>query len=772
MMLRLLTIALCASSLFAAGSVQQSVQQLGGPGGLTWAVVFNWTGDATTGSVPATRAAIGRYGVLQGYYITAIETQPRTPAPTSGYGLTITDQAGVDVLAGAAVTLSSTASQAFAASTSVPPINGVFTLNITGQNVPSARGVVYVYLQDPTTLIGTGSAGPAGPPGPSGISNQTGILEGHGLNPVTGNQAASMLTYLRRQANTGAVTYNFSPLPDLFAGDYYWAQTPGGSVAVGVNTITLTPGPLGVSGTAAKEYVYLTGGVGTAESVLITGGTCNGTGQASCTIQFTAAHTHTGAWTALTASAGIKEAVNIVCAGGTGGRIRLTGTSSPYHLKQTLVIGDGSFAAPSTCNNVALIGDGGGATNSEVNPETAGAMLYWDGPAAGTMLELDGPIADIRISGIFFQCAGSTRAATGFYSTHAFNSIFTDHEYNGCSDYAIKHHAYDNPANIATGANNDIWDNIQMLAGATNPTANGMQIGGTTAVGNHLDVAKNHYRNFNIGAGSSGTALNLRFTDSSLFENFNITSGAVGIKVSETVIFGVHFPATITCIMCFIPTATIIDDTAWTGDQVGMLFWPYNSDLDGGADPVGVNGWTAGFTNNGRFWGKFKSTPALYNSIASSTAIASTVAETPFSVSATVPAFSFNRPGTRMRITGSGKFSTTGSPTLQIAVKLNGNTIAAIPAAATFNNSANFGWSIVGEVVARSIGVGGTFQNGACHGGYTAVNSQGCTYPNNFVTDTTINETVTVTAQWGTSSASNTITMDELGIEILTAGVN
>ncbi len=308
---RFLLVFLLASSLFAAGNVQQSLQQLGGQSGLTWVVVFHWTGDATTGSVPVTRANIGRVGILQGYYITSVETTPQTPAPTSGYGLTINDQAGVDALTGAAASLSSTAAQAFPAALSLPPINGSFTLNITGQNVAGAKGAVYVYLQDPTSLIGSGSVGPAGPPGP-GVTGLTGIIEGHGAGAPTGNQASVPLTYLRRSANGSAVGYEFAALPMLYSNDYVWSQTPGGSISIGANTVQLTPGPLGLTSAKANTYVEILAGVGIAEPVPLTGGTCDGTGQANCTIVFTAAHTHSGAFTIGTAQAGHKEAFNLL----------------------------------------------------------------------------------------------------------------------------------------------------------------------------------------------------------------------------------------------------------------------------------------------------------------------------------------------------------------------------------------------------------------------------------------------------------------------------
>ncbi len=103
----------------------------------------------------------------------------------------------------------------------------------------------------------------------------------------------------------------------IFAANYdFPAQTPGGSLIVGSNTITLHPVPAGVNGSDSNHYVYISGGTGTAEAVLITGGTAV-SGTSSGTITFTCAHTHSGAWTVKSATGGIQEAINTAVDGST-----------------------------------------------------------------------------------------------------------------------------------------------------------------------------------------------------------------------------------------------------------------------------------------------------------------------------------------------------------------------------------------------------------------------------------------------------------------------
>jgi hypothetical protein len=90
--------------------------------------------------------------------------------------------------------------------------------------------------------------------------------------------------------------YNFRP------------QSPTGNIINGSNTKTLSPCPLGVNGSDANHFLRISGGVGTAEIALITGGTCV-SGASSGTVIITASSAHSGAWTLGSATSGIQEAV-------------------------------------------------------------------------------------------------------------------------------------------------------------------------------------------------------------------------------------------------------------------------------------------------------------------------------------------------------------------------------------------------------------------------------------------------------------------------------
>lgn len=131
--------------------------------------------------------------------------------------------------------------------------------------------------------------------------------------PTTGDYVAGMITNLPLRA---ANDYNFSPL------------SPGGSLAIGNNAVTLTPCPSGISATSVNlGMLYISGGTGAAEGVPIIG---YSTGSGNCQVIVTVANNHTGAWTIAPAAGGVIEAITAASAAG-GGLVDLNvGTISVY----------------------------------------------------------------------------------------------------------------------------------------------------------------------------------------------------------------------------------------------------------------------------------------------------------------------------------------------------------------------------------------------------------------------------------------------------------
>lgn len=164
---------------------------------------------------------------------------------------------------------------------------------------------------------------PAADPGSNGVVFRTGVGTSTAFSLPWGvTQGGTGLTslppstgqtnYLRSAPNVATPALQYAPTRVLEVPDYNFpAITPGGTItAAVVATVTLPYTPLGVAGTDTAHYLRITGGTGAAESVLIIGGTCIVGGSGPCTIQFTPANTHSGAWTVVSATAGIQEAIN------------------------------------------------------------------------------------------------------------------------------------------------------------------------------------------------------------------------------------------------------------------------------------------------------------------------------------------------------------------------------------------------------------------------------------------------------------------------------
>jgi hypothetical protein len=148
------------------------------------------------------------------------------------------------------------------------------------------------------------------------------------------------LTYLRIKPNAlPAKTSEFKTLPTYEVQDYdFPAITPGGTLTAATPaTVTLPFSPLGLNGTDTHHYIYVSAGTGTAEPVLITGGTCTSGLLSACTVQFTPANNHSGEWNITSATAGFQEARNVSYAN--GGRMHAKSaaynTHAPIYLDLT-----------------------------------------------------------------------------------------------------------------------------------------------------------------------------------------------------------------------------------------------------------------------------------------------------------------------------------------------------------------------------------------------------------------------------------------------------
>ena len=132
--------------------------------------------------------------------------------------------------------------------------------------------------------------------------------------------------------------------------------------------------------------------------------------------------------------------------------------------------------------------------------------------------------------------------------------------------------------------------------------------------------------------------------------------------------------------------------------------------------------------------------------------------------------------GTELEITAWGQFSTTGTPTLLLGFyygAVAGVALAATAATTTGSGAAAWPWSMVYYGKVRTIGTTGTItgqgvlQLGTSLTASTAVALPATAAARTVTIDTTTLKNITVGAQWGTQSVSNTLTCDDFSVKII-----
>lgn len=130
-------------------------------------------------------------------------------------------------------------------------------------------------------------------------------------------------------------------------------------------------------------------------------------------------------------------------------------------------------------------------------------------------------------------------------------------------------------------------------------------------------------------------------------------------------------------------------------------------------------------------------------------------------------------PGSVIRLTAFGTFSTTGTPTLLLGFYYGGvagTALAATTAVTMGSGVTNVPWRMEYQGIVRSVGSSGTIMgqgvvwHGSSVSAWAAVPLPQTALATVSI-DTTTAKNVTVGAQWGTSSASNTLRCDAILVE-------
>jgi len=131
--------------------------------------------------------------------------------------------------------------------------------------------------------------------------------------------------------------------------------------------------------------------------------------------------------------------------------------------------------------------------------------------------------------------------------------------------------------------------------------------------------------------------------------------------------------------------------------------------------------------------------------------------------------------GQRIRMHAFGIFSTTSTPTLLLGAYyggVSGTLLAATTTITTGSGAASWPWTLDLDIFVRTAGATGTvWCNGIVNLG-TALSTMAASFipvtqTQPITIATTTANALTVGAQWGTSSASNTITCEDLYVETL-----
>src|SRR5258706_674206 len=185
------------------------------------------------------------------------------------------------------------------------------------------------------------------------------------------------------------------------------------------------------------------------------------------------------------------------------------------------------------------------------------------------------------------------------------------------------------------------------------------------------------------------------------------------------------------------------------------------------------------FTNNGTalVWSSPAVSGALVyedGTVPGGNPVASTAAETPFTSSYMLPANTL-AVGSVIRVKLYGLYSTALTPpTLVAKLKAGGTTLLTTGSLTTIGSLTNTGWWAEGALIVTAIGASGTIEaQGYAEFATAATTGLSVNLTNTAAIgsiDTTATQALTVTVQWGTSSASNTITLREMTVDIQAPG--
>lgn len=303
-------------------------------------------------------------------------------------------------------------------------------------------------------------------------------------------------------------------------------------------------------------------------------------------------------------SAAINAAIAAAAAAGVGA---VNFDARRYAIANTIILGNGTTALPSTINGVSLVGVGSqfvrlGLTG---NLGDVGTQLVWTGAVGGTMATIRGPCFGIDLRHIALDC--NNRAANGLYIVSGSQGQFPNLSIANYSGFGL--FLTTQPVAVLTGGTFDnailgtegnSFTALRLLSLA--PSSIALELNGYLGDGTNVgfDSVRNFFTDVYIlmSNNSNSVGIELAYCDQNVFNGFTCTrigtpdstAPTIRLTASHTNPFGWEFPETISFIgttdigqngFVQMPSATPIGpgfvmDNMTTLDQQNIIRAPEN----------------------------------------------------------------------------------------------------------------------------------------------------------------------------------------------------
>lgn len=458
-----------------------------------------------------------------------------------------------------------------------------------------------------------------------------------------------------------------------------------------------------------------------------------------------------------------------------------------YAISSTLNIGNGNTTA-STVSNITVLGAGAGSADSLrfngqfppqvlTNPLTSRIKWIGGSGANTTVVKINGPIDSFSMANI--EIEGNGVAGVGISESSLTGSQFNNVLVRNC----LSGHWYFYGNGTLVGSSQNVYNNCGVVTTQNCGATAGLVFGGVGSDITNLNSpsAQSTYLHTFIGiavfvSNSTGAvAADFRVCDNIVFLGGTLQGDTGAAQCTQNPNF-TSYPADIQ----FLGMNCVANNAANTFPVRGTLLttpsflpwlvWPFGDNTSPVPNPA-VQPHIQGMTVNGQFFGPTFGTgaPLLFTGRSTSAAVANTTTETTFSApSYTLPAKSIldntqgSQNGAILRVKCNGSYSTTATPTLRLRMYFAGVLVADTTAITTLNNASNQSWHFQADLMAFTatqllgsspiFSIASNLQLGSGPIAAVGLSAGGA---------------ITVTATWGTASASNTIVMGSLSVELM-----